>query len=173
MRFAKYAAALLLFCSFAMGDPGKGQSKSIRAVLNGYQETPAVSTTGHGTFKAKVDPSNAMMEYTLSFEDLESPVRMAHIHFGARGTSGGVMIWLCGTAAFSGPAGTPVCPVSGSVGGVVGASDIGGPAGQGIAAGEWDEALKAVRAGVAYVNVHSDMWPGGEIRGQVNDEDGK
>lgn len=173
MRFAKYGAALLLLTSFAMGDPGKNQSKSIRATLSGYEETPAVSTAGHGSFKAKVDPSNAMMEYTLTFEDLEAPVRMAHIHFGATGTAGGIMIWLCGTAGFPGPAGTPVCPVSGSVSGVVGALEVGGPAGQGISSGEWEEALKAVRAGVTYVNVHSDTWPGGEIRGQVNNEDGK
>lgn len=72
MRFSKCAAALLLLSSFAMGDPGKGQSKSIRATLSGYQETPDVSTAGHGSFHAKVDPSNTIMEYTFSFEDLEA-----------------------------------------------------------------------------------------------------
>ncbi len=37
----------------------------------------------------------------------------------------------------------------------------------------WSEALAAIRAGKAYANVHSTKWPGGEIRGQLNDPNGK
>jgi hypothetical protein len=44
-----------------------------------------------------------------------------------------------------------------------------GPSVQGITAGEFDEILAAIRAGKAYANVHSTTWPGGEIRGQLND----
>ena len=33
------------------------------------------------------------------------------------------------------------------------------------------EALRAIRAGVAYANVHTTTWTGGEIRGQIRDED--
>jgi hypothetical protein len=52
--------------------------------------------------------------------------------------------------------------------GTVSADDVvGAAAAQGIAAGELDEVLRAVRAGIAYVNVHSTLWPGGEIRGQL------
>jgi hypothetical protein len=46
-----------------------------------------------------------------------------------------------------------------------------GPAGQGIAAGEFSELVDALRAGRAYANVHSSKFPGGEIRGQINDDD--
>jgi hypothetical protein len=44
----------------------------------------------------------------------------------------------------------------------------GGTNNQGIAAGDFAEILAAMRAGAAYVNVHSGNFPGGEIRGQVN-----
>ena len=42
-----------------------------------------------------------------------------------------------------------------------------GPAGQGIAATEYEELLAAIRTGTAYVNVHSATYGGGEIRGQI------
>jgi hypothetical protein len=48
-----------------------------------------------------------------------------------------------------------------------------GPAGQGIAAGEFAEIVRAIRAGRAYANVHSTKFPGGEIRGQINDDNQK
>jgi hypothetical protein len=41
-------------------------------------------------------------------------------------------------------------------------------AGQGIAAGDFAELVRAIRAGKAYVNVHSSVFPGGEIRGQLD-----
>jgi hypothetical protein len=42
-----------------------------------------------------------------------------------------------------------------------------GPVPQGITPGEFDELLEAIRAGVAYVNVHTSTFPAGEIRGQL------
>ena len=50
--------------------------------------------------------------------------------------------------------------------------DVVGPTGQGIAAGEWEEFLDALRAGVTYANVHTVNRGGGEIRAQLLDDDG-
>ena len=44
---------------------------------------------------------------------------------------------------------------------------------QGVGTGEMDELIAAIRAGAAYVNVHSDKWPGGEIRKQINGNSGQ
>ena len=46
-------------------------------------------------------------------------------------------------------------------------AELVGPAGQGIAAGEFDELIRAIKSRSTYVNVHSDAFPGGEIRGQI------
>ena len=40
-------------------------------------------------------------------------------------------------------------------------------ANQGLDAEEFDELVRAIRAGAAYVNVHSSLFPPGEIRGQI------
>jgi hypothetical protein len=47
-------------------------------------------------------------------------------------------------------------------------ANVVGPTGQGIAAGEFAEVIRAIRKGSAYANVHSTKFPGGEIRGQIH-----
>jgi len=37
-------------------------------------------------------------------------------------------------------------------------------------AGEFDEFIAAMRAGVTYANVHTSQFPGGEIRGQIEED---
>jgi hypothetical protein len=54
------------------------------------------------------------------------------------------------------------------VSGTITAANVIGPAGQGIAATQLAELIRAIRAGAAYANVHSSIWPGGEIRGQLD-----
>ena len=38
-----------------------------------------------------------------------------------------------------------------------------------VAAGRFDELVRAIRSGTTYVNVHSTLYPGGEIRAQLGD----
>lgn len=149
------------------GSSGSGRD-SVRERLSGYQETPvALSTAGTGRFRAEIDAAAQEITYTLSYTGLEGTVTQAHIHFGARAQSGGISAFLC-TNAGNGPAGTQACPPApGTVTGVLGPADVIGPAGQGIAAGEFAELVAAIRAGAAYVNVHSSLYPAGEIRAQL------
>jgi hypothetical protein len=148
-----------------------GQSPTtLRATLEGFEEVPAVSTAATGDFQATVDAAGTSMSYVLQYTGLSANATQGHIHFSAKGVNGGISIWLCGTAALPGPAGTPTCPeTSGTVMRTVTAADVVGPAGQGIAAGEFAEILKAMREGAAYANVHSGNFGGGEIRGQIRE----
>jgi len=94
--------------------------------------------------------------------------------------NGGIVIWLCQTATNPAPAAvaaiTPVCPLSGTVTGHVTAANVlqaNTPPTQQILAGELADVIAAIRAGVAYANVHTTLSPGGEIRGQIKASDDK
>ena len=151
---------------------GAGGSQNLRASLTGYEEVPAVSTVADGSFHARFDEGDASIKWTLTYEGLEAPTTQAHIHFGAPRTAGGITVFLCSNLG-NGPAGTPACgSPSGTVSGTITAADVIGPAGQGLAAGDYDELVAAIRSGMAYANVHSTKFPGGEIRGQLRDGGG-
>lgn len=139
----------------------------LRARLRGFEETPAVSTAASGRFRGEITGGGTVIDFELSYSGLEANALFAHIHFGQRGVAGGVSAFFCGGG--SKPA---ACPArSGTVTGTIVAADVIGPTGQGIAAGEFAELVRAIRAGVTYANVHSTMFPSGEIRGQIKAHD--
>jgi hypothetical protein len=148
-------AVTSLFYAGAVG--ADDERHRVKATLSGFQETPStLSTPGSGRFTAKIDDDAQTIDYKLSYEGLEAPAIAAHIHLGARATSGGVSAFLC--SGGNKPACTP--------------ADIIGPTAQGIAPGEFAEVVRAIRNGAVYANVHSTLRPGGEIRGQLRaDED--
>jgi hypothetical protein len=136
--------------------------------LTGYEEVPALSTSGHGTFRASIRDNRTAIRYRLSYAGLEARPLQAHIHLGQRGVNAGVIVFLCDNTG-AGPAGTKPCPApSGTVTGTLRAADVIGPAAQGIAPGEFGELVRAIRAGATYANVHTEKYQGGEIRAQLD-----
>jgi hypothetical protein len=145
----------------------------VRARLTGYQEVPSVSTVASGRFEADIHRDGQAFDWELEYSGLQGTVQQAHIHFAQKSVNGAIVVWLCGTGApgtqFSGPAGTQTCPQAGTVRGTAMAANVGpGSATQQLTALEIEEVIAAMRAGVAYANVHTTISPGGEIRGQVN-----
>ena len=161
-------ASTLVVASLATADEGS-RNISAHGGLVGYQEAPAtISTTGGGSFSAKVANDGESFSWTLSYEALEGAVQQAHIHFGARGLANGISVFLC-TNLGNGPAGTQACPAPpATISGTASAADVIGPTAQGIEPGAFGELLAAMRAGFAYANVHTSKWTGGEIRGQLD-----
>ena len=131
-----------------------------KARLRGFNEVPAVSSTGGGEFSARI--RGDAIDWELSYEGLEgTATTAAHIHFGQKDVNGGVSVFLCGGT-------TPPCTTgSGTFRGTFTAADVAGPVAQGIAAGEIAELIAAIRARKTYANVHTNKHPGGEIRGQI------
>jgi hypothetical protein len=155
---------LLVALLVATAPAGNRGDDTAKAKLSGFEEVPPVSTTGDGRFKATIRDSS--IEYKLEYSDLDGTAQAAHIHFGQERVNGGIIAFLCGGE------GTPACPPSGTVTGTITADDIIGPASQGIEPREFDEALRAIRSGNTYANVHTAPdFSGGEIRGQIDGDD--
>ena len=165
MRVLKICAFTIMIVSLALvsGFTRSGKNESHKADLRGFDEVPAVSSTGTGELKMKVHENAQIIEFELTYENLEGTTTgAAHIHIGQEGANGGVVAFFCGGN------GTPPCtPTSGSFSGMIEPDDITAVAAQGIALGEWSEVVRAMRAGRIYANVHTNKHPGGEIRGQV------
>jgi hypothetical protein len=171
---AAVAAALIaaVGTTAASHDDGHGghRNRRLKADLRGFNEVLTVSTPARGSFHAVLSEDESEISYTLQYSPLQGTVAQAHIHFGDHHMNGGISVWLCGTTALPGPSGTPTCGVPGDgpeATGTLKAAQVIGPAGQGIAPGEFAELVRAIKSGVTYVNVHSSLFPGGEIRGEI------
>jgi hypothetical protein len=121
--------------------PAKPVATRFKATLTAAQEVPkphrAPANAG-GTFTATLNGKT--LQWKLTFKGLSGAATQAHIHLGARGQPGPVLIALCGAGCRS--------PVSGAT--------IVRPA-----------VVKTLVTGGTYVNVHTARNPGGEIRGQL------
>jgi CHRD domain len=154
----------------------------VQARLSGFNEVHfigdrsatlrgAVSTAASGSFMAEIDERDEIIHYELRYQDLEGMVTQGHIHFGQQHTVGGIVVWLCQTEGTPAPPEvadlTPMCPGEGTVTGTITPAQVLTATGQGLNAEEFDELVRAIRAGAAYANVHSLLFRPGEIRGQI------
>jgi hypothetical protein len=175
---------VLTALSMALAAPlASGNDNKFRLKLTGFQEVPSVSTEASGEFEATIGRNETFIDFELSYRGLQGPVRQAHIHFAQKSVNGVIVVWLCQTSLNPAPASVALrvetCPQEGTVRGRIEAQDVidpqppGTPATQQITAGELDEVIAAIRAGVAYVNVHTTPSPSGEIRGQFRRDRGR
>jgi hypothetical protein len=168
----------LIFLAGLLGTvalPGYSRAETLHTKLIGFQEVPSVSTPARGEFRVKISKDEDSIEYELTYEGLQGNVTQAHIHFAQRGVNGSIVIWLCTTDLIvpqTAPAGTQTCPASpATITGTITAANViaASNTAQQIVAGELAEVIAAMRAGKTYVNVHTTLSSGGEIRGQLRD----
>jgi CHRD domain len=152
------AATVLLVGLSAM--PAAAQSFTLTAKLTGAGEaTPTLNGINTGAFgdaTIVVNMSTRTVTYTVNVFNLPSGVIASHIHVGAEGTPGPVVV------NFTVP--TNASNDFGFTGSVVDTAFVLRPD-QGIRSA--DDMFQAILGGNSYVNVHSAVNPGGEIRGQL------
>jgi len=164
--------SVLVAMSAALAASTASADDKVRARLMGFQEVPAVSTQAAGTFEAVISPNGDAIDYEITYTGMQGAVTQSHVHVGQRGVNGGIVLWICGstiaTPPTPGPAGTPTCTSpNGHFAGTWRPENVQTVGAQQFAPGELGEVIAAIRAGLAYANVHTLISLGGEIRGQL------
>src|SRR2546426_6162616 len=162
--------ALLAILGVSQPAVADDEGKAFRATLTGFEETPlTLSSPGPGRLKARIHDHETMISFELHYEGLEGIVQQAHIPLGRPAITGGIVLFLCtnlGNAPTTVPTpqACPDAPVT--ISGTLTAADVVTQGGQGIAADEFAEVVRAIRARATYANVHTTLRPSGEIRGE-------
>ena len=131
-----FAAALLAGCA-GMGGGG------VALRMTGAEEVPPVTTSASGSGTVRVADDGSV---SGTFKTQGGPFGAAHIHEGARGANGPVIIALSkvNDTEWTVPAGSKLTPAQ----------------------------LDSYRQGRLYVNFHSAKFKGGEIRAQIEPTSG-
>ena len=135
MRVAYIFLALLL----ANANGAAAETLHFATVLSGKNEKVPNNVAATGTANVTLDTTTKLVNYRILFSELSGPTKMVHIH-GLRPPSGGAPEVIMMRMDH------PVSPVTGAV-------------------LFTDAQIAQLRHGDLYVNVHSDKYPDGEIRG--------
>ncbi len=144
-RLAAFAGLVIAFSTLGMVNATAAQDAILQATMTGSQETPPNASPGTGSAVVYVDADTNMLCVSYSFSNLVAPAVAAHIHEAPPGVAGPIRI----------PFPAPPRATSGSAFFCTSvAPDI------------LDRLT--TNPGGFYVNVHSTVFPGGEIRGQLS-----
>jgi hypothetical protein len=133
----------------------------LEADMNGFAEWNATTMAfgagdlnGDGLAKILLDANNGRVCFELRWSDIEQPFA-AHIHTGAVGENGGIVVNLLGNAR-------RVEHAANGTGGAVGCAE-------GVARSLIEDI--GTNPGAYYTNVHTPSFPGGAVRGNLEDDE--
>lgn len=154
-RMVKYAVAALTLVAATSGQ-AQAQTVRLTAVMSGANETPGVLTGATGTAEVFVNLATQTVSYEIDIFNLPSGTTAGHFHVGGPGLAGPIVVDLA-----------PQVNVSNdfTLKGTATASALRARADQGIRS--WEDFIQSLIGGQVYVNIHSAVNPGGEVRGQL------
>jgi hypothetical protein len=133
------------------------QAQEFTANLTGDAEVPPVTTNATGTAQFELNEDGDEMSYDLEVEDIEG-VLYAHIHQGGANANGPIVVTL-----FNASDG-PTDEISGTLeSGTFTAENFEGP----LQGKNMSDLVDSLNSGQAYVNVHTEANPPGELRGTI------
>lgn len=158
----------LLFAFFMFFGVAKADQIVLTTTMTGAQEVPPTGSPGIGSALITIDTVTNLMTVNVAFAGLLSPTNIAHIHCCA------------GPGAIASPATTvpsfPGFPTGVTTGTYLQTFDLTlastyNPAfiaaNGGTVAGAQAAFITGLLNGLAYFNIHTVQFPGGEIRGQL------
>jgi CHRD domain-containing protein len=128
---------------------------AFKATLNGATEVPAVVSPATGTATVRLNADQTAIALNMTTQGFVNTVTASHIHFGAAGANGGVLFSL-----FAAPGAFPA-----TLSKTLTSADFTADATNGVTT--FANALNAMLSSKTYINVHTNINTGGEIRGQV------
>jgi hypothetical protein len=136
------AAGLLIAGGTVLAQGGQGPSdRRVTASLTGAKEVPPAQTAGTGMMEGVINMSSRELRWNIKCNGLSGPVTAMHFHGPAtEAQNAGVVAPMQGGCDGAGTSGRVVVDQNG---------------------------LADLMAGKWYVNVHTQLNPNGEIRGQV------
>jgi hypothetical protein len=142
---------------FTLAFSAAAQAQTFTATLHGGNENPGVVTGSAGTATVTLNTATNTITYRVEVYNMPVGTTASHIHVGAQGVNGPVVINLT----------VPAGGISNdfALTGTATTTDLVARAAQGI--NSWEDFVQALLLGNMYVNVHSTANPGGEIRGQL------
>jgi hypothetical protein len=140
------------------------------ATMTGAQEVPPTGSPGVGSALVTIDTVTNLMTVNVSFAGLVSPTNIAHIHCCAG--PGGIAIPATTVPSFPGfptgvTTGTYLQTFDLTLASTYNPAFI--AAHGGTVAGAQAAFVAGLLNGQAYFNIHTTQFPGGEIRGQLQE----
>ena len=149
MRRNVIAVLVGLFTVLALA-PGAVKANPPTIPLNAEQETTGSTSTGSGFFSYTI--AGDQLCYTLEVRDLTMAPFGAHIHVGPRNFAGPIVVGLLTPPAATSTVSECITAVEGATGNALSTAEL---------------AAIAADPRNYYVNVHTNNFPGGEVRGQL------
>ena len=128
-----------------------GDNDEFRAELTSRAEVPRNTSQAKGDAEFTISRTGRSISYRIEAEDLTGGVQAAHIHYGRTGQAGPVILTICKSACRVPRSGRLTRRRFSRAAGV-----------RNFAA-----AVRQLRAGRTYVNLHTAQHKAGEIRGQI------
>ena len=147
---------------------GSGPVANFVAPLKGREEVPPVDTKATGLAKFQLSKDGTQLDYKLIASNIQG-VTQAHIHCGAPGVLGPVVIFLFGFDPAGVDSNGILAQGTLTAAGLIPLPDSPECPG-GIA--DFDDLIERLKSGDAYANVHTLANPVGEIRGHIDHGNG-
>ena len=155
-------ALVILMLAAQIASAESNVQRHFQAFISGREEVPPRESSGQGFTTFELNDAETALEFKLIVANIRNVIA-AHIHCGAPGVNGPIVVFLFGPGLAAFPNGVL------SEGTITEADIIPVPDSPACPGGvaNFAELLEKMRTGNAYVNVHTVEFPGGEIRGQI------
>jgi hypothetical protein len=154
-----YIAGMLGAVLSLVASPSQAETTQFKAALNGSDQVPPSETAGAGMVIATYDSVTKRLSWKGSYSGLSGPPTAAHIHGpAAPGTNARLVFW---TSDNVGQCSQGECKLNSDTKGQPLASQFEG------SAALTDAQAAELMGGMYYVNIHTNTYPRGEIRGQL------